>query len=162
MPSFYDINEELQNMLEVSANDMTPEQQAELDRYIDELENQAEDKIDAFCGWIKEQAARIDAIKSEANRLAGKARIMQNNIDRIKSHYLFTLDQIGKAKAQGKIYTIAKRKSQQCVIYDDSLIPQKYVSYTPKISLADIKADIRSGVQVPGAELRDNYSLAIK
>lgn len=162
MPSFRDIQEELQSMLEISANDLSPEQQAELEKYTSELEEQAEEKIDAFCGWIKEQSARIDAIKAEANRLAGKARIMKDNIDKLKAHYLYTLDQMGKNKAQGKVYTIAKRKTQQCVVYDDSLIPQKYVSYTPKISVADIKADIKNGMQVPGAELRDNYSLAIK
>ena len=162
MPTFRSIEEELQAMLEISEQDLTPEQKAELETYTKELEEQAEDKIDAFCGFIKATSARIDAIKAEANRLAGKARVMQNNIDRMKRHYLFTLDQIGKAKANGKVYSISKRRSVQCVVFDESIVPTKYVSYTPKISLSDIKADIKNGVQVPGAELRDNYSLAIK
>ena len=162
MPSFRQISEELNNMLEIAQSELTPEQQGELAAYTAELEEQAEEKIDAFCGWIKEQSARIEAIKSEANRLAAKARVMQNNIDSLKAHYLFTLDQLGKTKAQGKIYTIGKRKSVKCVVFDPDILPKEYVTMTPKIELAEIKTAIKSGTSVPGAELRENYSLSIK
>jgi hypothetical protein len=162
MPSFHNINLELEAMLEIAQGELTPEQQTELNEYIDELEGQAEDKIDNFGRWMKAQQARVDAIKSEANRLAAKARVMQNNIDNLKNHYLYTLDQLGKTKAEGKIYTIGKRKSVKCVVFDTSLIPEQYVTMTPKIEVAEIKAAIKNGENVPGAELRDSYSLSIK
>ena len=162
MPTFRSIEEELQAMLELPTEELSDEQKAELETYTKELEEQAEDKIDSFASFVKSQTARIDAIKAEAARLSSKARTMANNLDSLKNHYLFVLDEMGKAKAQGKVYSISKRKSVKCVVFDPSVLPEQYVTMTPKIELAEIKAAIKGGENVPGAELRENFSLSIK
>lgn len=58
MPSFSEIQEEIQNMLEISDEELNDEQKAAMDAYLDELATQEAAKVDGFAQYIKLETAR--------------------------------------------------------------------------------------------------------
>lgn len=66
MPSFDAIQDEIAAMLDVADDDLTDEQRQAMDAYLDELAQAEADKVDAFAGFIRQEAARVKFLKDEA------------------------------------------------------------------------------------------------
>lgn len=141
----------------------------------DELNLDAlEDTLQSIEGAIEYKASNIvrmilsleksaEAFGSEARRLADKAKATENKIKWLKNYLLQAMEATAKDKIQTDVGTISRRKSPASVfVVMEKDIPGKYW-YTPpqvldkKLLLEDLKA----GVNVPGAELRQGYHIRI-
>lgn len=69
MPTFQQIQEEIASMLSVPDEELTDEQRAAMDAYLDDLGDMESAKVDAFGQFLKIQSSVADACKKESQRL---------------------------------------------------------------------------------------------
>ena len=164
MSTFSAIQTEIAAMLEVADEDLTPEQQSAMDQYLNDLAGQEADKVDAFAGFIREQAARAEFLKAEAQRIAAKGRSIERRLDGLKSHYLHIMQAHGLSRVAGSTYPLSTRKSSRVDVPDVFALPEAYrvtkTETTPDRKA--IAAAIKAGETVPGASLVEGVSLQIR
>lgn len=165
MPSFEAIQEEISGMLAIPDEELTDEQRAAMDAYLNELGKQEASKVDSFGQFIRVQAATADACKKEAQRLAGKAKTAEGRIAWLKAKYLDIMQSNGLRKIQGNAYTLSVRESEAVAIPTDlAALPEIYLRRKESVE-ADktvIKEALKAGQIIPGCELRKSYSLQIR
>lgn len=164
MPSFEAIQTEISAMLDV-ADELTPEQQKEMDKYLDELAGQESDKIDSFAAFIREETARALYYKEEAKRLASKAKTAEERIGFLKNRYLGIMQEHGVSKIKGNAYAISIRHTPRVVIDDEASLDDLYVRIIPAKREPDkriIGEALKGGVAIPGCRLEMSDSLQIR
>lgn len=163
MPSFVAVQEEISAMLSVPDEDLTEEQRALMCEYLDELGSQEQDKVDAFAQFVRMESARADALKAEAARLASKARTAANRIAFLKERYLDAMQRNGLQKIRGQVYALSVRKTDIVNILNEAKLPPEYirVKTTAEPDKTAIKAALKEGQAIPGAELTKSYSLQV-
>lgn len=116
--------------------------------YIDHLEAQAK--------FRREQAARLEAL---ADADARRAETFKKTLT-----YVLTRLQPGQTRFSLPTHELRSRTTESISVIDESLIPEELlrVKTTTAPDKAAIKAAIKSGAEVPGAELVKNTSWSIK
>lgn len=162
MPSFANIEQEIQNMLELAEYELSEEQQEALEQYIAELGEQEADKIDKMAVYIKSQLELAECCRKEAQRLSKKARAAENVAQRLKDHYLAVMTANGLEKVKGNAYMLRIGKTEIVDIPDDwDGIDDKYLKVTVEPRKADIKKALKAGEKVGGCSLAPSYFLRI-
>ena len=108
MPTFAQIQDEINNMLEVPDTELTPEQHATMDTYLNELDSQEAKKVDSFAQYIKLESASAEALEAESKRLAERAKAKKNGLSRLKNDYLHVM------AANGLKRSVARSIRFQC------------------------------------------------
>ena len=118
------------------------------------------DKIEGMALWVKDLKAEADAIKAEEKALAERRQAKERKAESIKAY-------LEKVLAGQKFETsravCSFRKSQKVEISDITKIPDDYLKYSqPTADKAAIKAAIKDGISIEGAELVDSVTMSIK
>lgn len=127
---------------------------------LDELLMMREEKLENLALWVKDLKAEADAIKAEEKALAERRQAKERKAESIKAY-------LEKVLAGEKFETsravCSFRKSQKVEISDITKIPDDYLRYSaPTADKAAIKAAIKDGISIEGAELVDSVSMTIK
>lgn len=127
----------------------------------DALNLALEDKIDHTACHIKNLKAEIEAIKAERDKLTKRIAAKENLIaGSVKALEYVT----GAGKFESARCSVSWRPSECVNVLDESLIPLAYMKekrmYEPVKSL--IKAAIKAGRNVPGAEIEHKNNIQIK
>ena len=164
MPSFSNILDEISSMLSIPDEELTNEQRAAMDAYLNELAGQESDKVDAFGSFIRVESARAEACKKEAQRLANKARTAESRISYLKHLYLCTMQSNGLKKVQGSAYTLSIREADSVDVTDVAALPDVYLrrKETVEPDKAILKEALKGGLEIPGASLVKTSSLQIR
>ena len=161
--TFAQIQEEIAGMLDIPDDELNEEQRLALDAYLEELGSQEQEKVDNFAQFIRIEGARAEALKTEAARLASKARTAANRISYLKERYLDAMQRNGLQKVRGQIYALSVRASDVVTITNEAILPEKFVMEKTTImpdKLA-IRDALKKGEAVPGAILDKSYSLRV-
>lgn len=162
MPSLKDIEFEIASMLDVADEELTEEQRLAMDAYLNELADAEASKVDGFAGFIKVQTARAKAIKEEAQRLAARAKAIENKIASMKQYYQFVLTQHDLTKLSGNVYTISLRNSKSVQVEDIDALPQEYKKVTVEACKIEIKKALEAGTAIAGCSIVEKQSLNIR
>ncbi len=175
MPSFSNIEEEIQTILDSFADielgeahadnvELSEEQKAALNAYLDELGMQEKDKIDAFGQYLRFDAAKAEALRAEAQRLTQKARAIENRDAHMKEYYIAVAKAHGLKKIEGNTYTMSVRNTKVCSIPDESLVPDEWCKIETKRTPVkrDILFALKQGTVIPGCSIGITESLLIK
>ena len=127
---------------------------------LDALMMELNDKIEGMALWVKDLKAEADAIKAEEKALAERRQAKERKAESIKAY-------LEKVLAGQKFETsravCSFRKSQKVEITDLDKIPDDYLRYSaPTADKTAIKAAIKDGLIIEGAELVDSVSMTIK
>ena len=127
---------------------------------LDALMMEWNDKIEGMALWVKDLKAEADAIKAEEKALAERRQAKERKAESIKAY-------LEKVLAGQKFETsravCSFRKSQKVEITDLDKIPDDYLRYSaPTADKTAIKAAIKDGLIIEGAELVDSVSMTIK
>jgi len=147
---------------EVDENGVFIDNTKELNELYDNLSVTFENKLDnsqRYCLMLDGQVYTLD---KEIKRLQAKKTAIKNNKERLKSMMLNAIKTSNQSKIKTDLYSFNIRKSEAVNILDEEKIGRKYMKATYKISLSDIKKDIKDGVEVAGAKIKKNESLNIK
>lgn len=174
LPSFSAIQAEIENILETydsTENDLgeysmqlNDEQRAELDAYLEMLGTQESAKVDGFAQFLKMSEAQQAALKAEADRLAKRAKALENTRNFLKMRYLQVMEQHGLKKVSGQTYTLSRRASKVVQIVEENAIPAELwrVKTIREPAKQDIMALLKIGKEVPGCQLAESVSLQVR
>ena len=169
--TLYEINQQLMDAVEYSVDPETGELLGgkELEDKINEIKLTLDDKISNIACFIKSLEAEANAVKEEKMKLAKRQKTLENKATWLRQYldgYLaMNIDEekLPKFKYKDARCQIGYRKSQKVDVFDESQLDDKYlVPQPPKVSLTDIKEDIKKGIPVDGADLIVRYNLNIK
>lgn len=168
MPSFFEIQEEIAAMLDIPDADLSDEQRAAMDGYLDELAQMECDKVDAFCRFFKAAEARAAACREEAARLVAKAKGLESRLLSAKNMLLDSMQRRSLKKLSGEVYTLSTRKVSR-VDASQAYLPALEEQGFAKVIPAEIKPDLlaigkalREGQDIPGCKLIESQSLQVR
>lgn len=152
-----DISIALQRKLAESYGEITPEIEALLEinekEFPQKLRGYAEllDRMDTEAEHWKKKALVFDLLSKGCSKLK----------ERLRANILLTLDRLGQNEIRGDGVKFSRQLSSGSLHLEEAKLPREYtvetVSYPP--DKEKIKAALKSGVEVPGAQLIQSYSL---
>lgn len=157
MATLYELNQLIENF-EFEVDEETGEITNISD--LDNLELEKDEKIENIGLWIKNLKADAKAYADEEKSFYAKKKAAENKVESLKNYLQYCLQ--GEKFSTDRL-SISYRKSKSANIVNEKNIPVKYkIPQEPKISKADILKDLKEGLAVPGAELKEKTSLQIK
>ena len=150
--------QELNNLLEESYGELTPELEQALELNLDNFSAKAEGYVKA----IKNYKAESDAIAEEIKCLQEKKKVCENAVNRMKTALSTSMDIFGMNKVRAGLFKISLTTSKAVNIIDENAIPENYKRVKYEVSKTDIKKAIESGETIEGAEIVENKSITIR
>lgn len=149
----YEINEAILACIDPDTGEADAEK-------LDELMIMREEKLENLALWVKDLKAEADAIKAEEKALAERRQAKERKAESIKA---YLEKELAGQKFETSRAVCSFRKSQKVEITDLDKIPDDYLRYSaPTADKAAIKAAIKDGLTIEGAELVDSISMTIK
>ena len=158
----YEVDEGLREALEcmyaiVDENDgVIPE---DVDDYISELEIERERLVVYLGQEVLNHKADSLAYKTQKDKFAGWQKTAEGKSEWIKNYICSVLNEGEVIK--GDSVRLSWRKSDQ-VLIDESVLPDEYWKVKKEPAKADIKAIIKAGGSIAGAEIVTKQNLQIK
>lgn len=114
---------------------------------------------------VKSIDSDVTALKDEESRLAKRRKALENKQTNIKLYLENQLKFMGIDKVKTPLFTVALQKNPPSVnILDDDLIPDEYKKTVTTITTSkkEILEDLKLGLIIPGAEIKQGKSLRIR
>lgn len=152
MGNLYEITNDL-----VAFQEMCSDVDAELDDAVikdtlEGLQGAYNDKVESWLRVIKNLSGELTAVKNEADRMAKRAKTIKNNIDRMKSALLTSMEMTGHEKAGNTLKaSIASNGGALPLIVDDVELPDEYRSVEVKPNNEAIRDALDHGKKLPFA-----------
>lgn len=162
----YEINDRIYELLNQELIDPETGEILDVNAFdeLKDLEVERDIKIENTGLFIKNLDAEITALKAEEKRLAERRKAKENKLNWTKRFLEEFLKVEGEMKFETARVKMSFRKSESVAIADENLIPDKYIK-TEIIKNPiknDIKKALKTGQEVPGAELIVNMNLQVK
>ena len=148
---------EVQNDL-MEFQEMCSDPESEMDEQImkdtmESLEGAYDFKMECWCKVIKNLEALATAIDNEIKRLQQRLTIVRNNITRMKSFMIDSLNATGKQEAGGVLKArIVKNGGKLPLIVDENAeLPEKYQKVEIKPNNEAIREALDKGEELPFA-----------
>lgn len=162
MANLYEINSAILNCVEVEPDttvNMETGEVIDLEK-LSLLKMERSEKIRNIALWIKNLKADAKALKEEKEAFYKRQKAAENKAAQLESYLANVLD---GEKVKEKEFSISWRKSKAVNILDEKKIPSDYlIQQAPKIDKAGIRAALKDGGEVPGAELKESVNIQIK
>lgn len=157
--NLYTVTQYTQQLVEMLSEGEIPE-----DVYNDTLESLgAENAIEDVIKAIRNKQAEAEAYKAEADRMTEKKQAAEKSVDSMKKLLLDYMRTTDTKKAETGLFTVSRRTSKSCELTDESKIPEQYLIPQPaKIDKKTILAELKNGVDIPGAQIKESESVMIK
>lgn len=127
---------------------------------LDQLEMERDTKIENIALYIKNLTADAEALKAEKQSFAERQKAAENKVESLKK-YLATY--LAGQKFSTQRVAISFRKTSSVNVTDMTAIPKEYLKFAdPTVDKNAIKAAIKAGTSVAGAEIVEGKSMSIK
>ena len=165
----YEITGELLALQELLENPLDDEDV--LKDTLEAVQGEYEFKLESYCKVIKNLEADIVGIKAEVDRLSGKRKVLENNIDRLKKAMFESMKATNTPKVKGQLFTVAIQKNGGVIPinYDKNdknitaNLPDHLVNIVETPNLEAIRELLEAGKVVDGFTLGERgESLRIK
>ena len=165
----YEITGELLALQELLENPLDDEDV--LKDTLEAVQGEYEFKLESYCKVIKNLEADIVGIKAEVDRLSGKRKVLENNIDRLKKAMFESMKATNTPKVKGQLFTVAIQKNGGVIPinYDKNdknitaNLPDHLVNIVKTPNLEAIRELLEAGKVVDGFTLGERgESLRIK
>lgn len=132
------------------------------------LQMEREEKIEGIALWHKELAAKAEAIKAEISVLTQRKQAAERKSETLKR---YLAEALNGEKFDTARCAITFRRTSRLDISDESALAawamesghNDLLIYTPpKVSKSEVKALIKSGVEVPQAQIVESISMGVK
>jgi lipopolysaccharide biosynthesis regulator YciM len=160
MSTLYNIIEEQRyTLLEIEelGGELTPELEQRLEIQAYQLQN----KSIAYLEVIKQKEMFNDTIESEIKRLQAIKKQNDNLVSRLKDNLLNAVKMFGEYESG--LNKFSARKSQLIMVEDVNALPKEYkvIKVTEAADKIALKKAIKSGKEIDGVTLINNYNLKI-
>jgi len=150
----------LMESIETCPNELKPELQSDIDSYLGKEAAKVDQTAHVLAALEYEEKAAGD----EMARLAERKRVAKAARERLESYLCRIIAARGGEALKGKTNTLSVRTSDAVVITDEESIPDEYIEerYTETVNKVKIKAALKAGADVPGADLEFRSNLQRK
>jgi hypothetical protein len=132
----------------------------ELEEELSALGGELDDKL-LNCGLVyKNLAAEAAAIREEERRLTARRKVAENAAERFKSYIAANVPE--GYKNNWPQLAISSRRSEAVEVTDELALPDEYKRIKVEADKTAIKAAIKAGGTVQGAQIVERFSLQIK
>jgi hypothetical protein len=123
-----------------------------------------EDKLEDYCKLIRQLGADVIALKAEKALIDQKIKRADNTSERLKNNILRFFESTSTEKQKAGTFNLALRKTEAVNVVNLDVIPEEFktTEITVKPDKNSIKAAIKLGKEIPGAEIQINKSINIK
>ena len=156
----FEIHDAIEMVLAKGVDHETGEISEEAIAELDGLEMTRIAKSLAVARYLMGERAEAAAVKAQADRLAKRARIHANRADRLLRYLAANMPEGNKL--HDDVVQIGWRSSTAVEVSDLGLVPQAFVRVTEAPDKKAIGEALKSGVEVPGAELVTRNRLQVK
>lgn len=141
------------------------------DEIIEELAIRRENfqyKAEAYAKFILKLESEADQAAAEIKRIKELKKAKENTVARLRESLLAALmvfteeDAKGIRRYETPLAKLSTRKSQSVEILDESILPDSFWVIKKEVSKSTISQSIKDGLQVPGAQLKENIGLSIR
>lgn len=161
--SLYNIEQEY---LEIANQLEDGELSPELETALAINEKELQGKAVAYAYVIKEAEDTVSVIDAEIKRLQGLKKTEQNKVKRLKETISNAMELYGITEIKTDTLKLNFRRSERVICNDDNAkLNDDLVTVVPEVrkpNLTAIKKAIKTGEDVQGFEIQENYSLQIK
>ena len=161
--ALYELSEGYRNLLSL-VDDDSPDQ--DILHALTTIQGSIEVKAVSIANVIKVIELEAEVIKAEEKRLALRRRSRENAVTGMKQYLQGVMEQLGMDEIKTPTRTVSIQNSPPSLyISNPDIIPQKYLTLVPakyEVRNADVKDDLKTGIEIPGAELTVSRSLRIK
>lgn len=162
--NLFEINEAIQKCVIIDDTVLDGETGEILDfDYLDSLAMARDEKIENIAKWIKNLDSDAKQLKEQKEEFEKRQKSAETKRDSLKSYLSAFLNGQKWDCAKDKSISISFRKSESVNILDEKKIPLYYlIPQKPNIDKTAIKANIKNGVSVEGAEIETKMNIQIK
>jgi DNA repair exonuclease SbcCD ATPase subunit len=131
---------------------------------LESLNDAIEDKAVGYAKVMKNLEAQAKAIKDEEDRLADRRRSLESNVKRLKESLEQAMIDVNMKKIKTELFSFNIQKNPPSVdVLNESAIPNNYfIPQDPKLDKKAILADLKNGVEIPGATMKQSEGLRIR
>lgn len=163
MAKIYELNQQIAACIEYDAEHVVNTEDGEilnLEQF-EALQTERDAKVEGLACYIKNKVADAEAIYAEIDVLSQRAAVMKKEAERCKAYLAGVL--YGE-KFETPRCKITWRKSEICNVLSVDALPDEYkrTKVTIDADKTAIKKAIKSGVEVPGAELIEKLNMTLK
>lgn len=125
-------------------------------------------KAEGYTRLILKWESEIDAAAAEIKRIQAIKKTKENSVARLKEMLLHALqvfgqeDKTGVKRYETALFKLSTRRSQAVEIVDETEVPDAFWVVKKEVSKSAISTALKDGEEVPGAVLKENYSVQIK
>jgi hypothetical protein len=125
-------------------------------------------KAEAYAKFILKLESEADQAAAEIKRIQALKKAKENTAQRLRDTLLAALMVFSEEDAKGirryetPLAKLSTRKSHSVEILDDTVIPDEFWVIKKEVSKFTISQSIKDGLQVPGAQLKENISLSLR
>ena len=126
-------------------------------------------KAEGYARLILKWESEIDAASAEIKRIQAIKKTKENSLARLKDTLLFALQAFGQEDAktgvkryETPLFKLSTRRSVAVEIMDETEVPEAFWVVKKEVSKSAISNALKEGEEVPGAVLKENYSVQIK
>lgn len=157
--NLYKLTQNYQNVLEI-AEQLDAET---LKDTLDSIDEAINVKVENTAYVIKTLEANIAVIAIEEKRLAAMKSAQMNNVKSLKTYIQDSMELVGLDKVQGKTIKVSVQNNPQSVhVSNEEALTTYLVEQSPKLDKKSLLADLKSGMDIDGAELQQTRSIRIK
>lgn len=169
MRKLYEINKDIERVLDEAFTMKLNEETAvdtesgEVFNIADKLEAlnaEKNDKIKSVAVYADDIAAKLAAVKAKIAALEKSKKTLDNELAGLTEYLLIATENKGYKDDEIEVKC---KVTKRCEFTDETLIPDEYKKTKTEITISktEITKAIKNGETVPGAELRDHYSITI-
>ena len=131
---------------------------------LDEWEAERDKKIENVLLYAEQLKADAGEISDYIKRLQERAKAKKNAAENIKNWIIARMQEKGESKFETKRIraTLRVMAGNKTLITDETAIPTQYLKTKTEPDTTAIKAALKAGEAVPGAELADSVGLTVK
>ncbi|WP_314046553.1 siphovirus Gp157 family protein [uncultured Granulicatella sp.] len=131
---------------------------------LDSIEDAIENKAENIAKLVRNLESDVSAYKEEEDRLKTKRQAMENKVKWLKTYLEDNMKLTGKTKFKSGMFNFSIQKNPVSVnITDENILPEDYlIPQPPKVDKTSLKEALKSGIEVPGAELKQTEGLRIR
>lgn len=148
-----------------SLMDRAEENEGDITDFVHEFEEiraEFKDKAENYWRMIKNLTAEADALKAEKQRLEKKQKAKENAVQFLKDRLADSMRFMGEDNVKTIFGSLSFRRSESVDIVSEELLPEEYFKVVKTPVKTAISDAIKQGKEVPGAVIKENYSLQVR
>ena len=162
MANLFEIDAEIESCIKLESGDFVNTETGEIIDIaaLDALKMERDKKVRNIACWIRNLDAEIKGLEEQEKTFRSRKTAKKNKMEQLKSYLAAYLN--GK-KWENKEVVVSWRKSESVEVTDMKQLSSYYLRYKePEVNKTLLKADLKAGVVLNGAELVTKNNMSVK